>query len=97
MAGSPVQERGVVVQDSTKDRAKLDGMCESILCACCSTSYPSYWWNPETYPGPAALLHSNRYALVFHSIFVNSTFALGQNEGSCCKEFLQASSSQEES
>ncbi|URE43005.1 succinate dehydrogenase ubiquinone iron-sulfur subunit, partial [Musa troglodytarum] len=43
----------------TKDRAKLDGMYESILCACCSTSYPSYWWNPETYPGPAALLLSN--------------------------------------
>ncbi|RRT70551.1 hypothetical protein B296_00035107 [Ensete ventricosum] len=61
MASSPVQERGAVAQDSTKDRAKLDGTHESILCACCSTFYPSYWWNPETYIAPAALLHSNRY------------------------------------
>ncbi|CAL9098366.1 unnamed protein product, partial [Musa textilis] len=95
LASSPVQERGAVVQDRTKDRAKLDGMYESILCACCSTSYPSYWWNPETYPGPAALLLSNR-SKVISSISVNSTFALGQKEGSCCKEFLQASNSKEE-
>ncbi|THU54219.1 hypothetical protein C4D60_Mb10t22740 [Musa balbisiana] len=96
MASSPVQERGPVAQDSMKDRAKLDGMYESILCACCSTSYPSCWWNPETYPGPAALLQSNR-SKVISSISVNSTFQLGQKEGSCCKEFLQASNSKEES
>uniref|UniRef100_A0A804QA57 4Fe-4S ferredoxin-type domain-containing protein n=1 Tax=Zea mays TaxID=4577 RepID=A0A804QA57_MAIZE len=42
------------------DRAKLDGMYECILCACCSTSCPSYWWNPEEYLGLAALLHANR-------------------------------------
>jgi succinate dehydrogenase/fumarate reductase-like Fe-S protein len=36
-------------------------MYECILCACCSTSCPSYWWNPEEYLGPAALLHANRY------------------------------------
>jgi len=35
-------------------------MYECILCACCSTSCPSYWWNPESYLGPAALLHANR-------------------------------------
>lgn len=46
---------------SKKDRAKLDGMYECILCACCSTSCPSYWWNPEKYLGPAALLHAHRW------------------------------------
>ncbi|CAI0456685.1 unnamed protein product [Linum tenue] len=48
-------------KSSKKDRAKLDGMYECILCACCSTSCPSYWWNPESYLGPAALLHANRW------------------------------------
>ncbi|XP_020584652.1 succinate dehydrogenase [ubiquinone] iron-sulfur subunit 1, mitochondrial-like [Phalaenopsis equestris] len=46
---------------SKKDRAKLDGMYECILCACCTTSCPSYWWNPESYLGPAALLQANRW------------------------------------
>ncbi|ONK57582.1 uncharacterized protein A4U43_C09F1970 [Asparagus officinalis] len=52
-------EGGKEVLQSKKDRAKLDGMYECILCACCSTSCPSYWWNPESYLGPAALLHAN--------------------------------------
>jgi succinate dehydrogenase (ubiquinone) iron-sulfur subunit len=43
-----------------KDRKKLDGMYECILCACCTTSCPSYWWNPEKYLGPAALLQAHR-------------------------------------
>ena len=43
------------------DRAKLDGMYECILCACCSTSCPSYWWNSDRYLGPAALLASYRW------------------------------------
>jgi succinate dehydrogenase / fumarate reductase iron-sulfur subunit len=43
------------------DRAKLDGLYECILCACCSTSCPSYWWNSERYLGPAALLQSYRW------------------------------------
>lgn len=43
-----------------KDREKLDGMYECILCACCTTSCPSYWWNPEKYLGPAALLQAHR-------------------------------------
>ncbi|CAL9194768.1 unnamed protein product, partial [Musa hybrid cultivar] len=47
-----------------KDRAKLDGTHECILCACCSTSCPSYWWNPEAYLRPAALLHAHRYVLL---------------------------------
>jgi len=38
---------------SKEDRKKLDGMYECILCACCSTSCPSYWWNPDKYLGPA--------------------------------------------
>eukprot|EP00850_Spirogloea_muscicola_P018729 SM000175S03276 [mRNA] locus=s175:75292:76303:+ [translate_table: standard] len=46
---------------SKKDRTKLDGMYECILCACCSTACPSYWWNPEKYLGPAALLHAHRW------------------------------------
>ncbi|KAJ8510947.1 hypothetical protein OPV22_001381 [Ensete ventricosum] len=52
---------GKEVPQSKKDRAKLDGMYECILCACCSTSCPSYWWNPEAYLGPAALLHAHRW------------------------------------
>eukprot|EP00245_Coleochaete_scutata_P005292 TRINITY_DN18737_c0_g1_i1.p1 TRINITY_DN18737_c0_g1~~TRINITY_DN18737_c0_g1_i1.p1 ORF type:complete len:279 (-),score=56.24 TRINITY_DN18737_c0_g1_i1:780-1616(-) len=46
---------------SIADRKKLDGMYECILCACCSTSCPSYWWNPEKFLGPAALLHAHRW------------------------------------
>jgi succinate dehydrogenase / fumarate reductase, iron-sulfur subunit len=45
------------------DREKLDGLYECILCACCSTSCPSYWWNGETYLGPAALLHAYRWLI----------------------------------
>jgi succinate dehydrogenase/fumarate reductase iron-sulfur protein len=40
---------------SKEDRKKLDGMYECILCACCSTSCPSYWWNPDKYLGPAGM------------------------------------------
>ncbi|KAK1359435.1 Succinate dehydrogenase [ubiquinone] iron-sulfur subunit, mitochondrial [Heracleum sosnowskyi] len=54
---------GKEILQSKKDRAKLDGMYECILCACCSTSCPSYWWNPESYLGPAALLHANRWIM----------------------------------
>jgi len=43
------------------DRARLDGLYECILCACCSTACPSYWWNPERYLGPAILLQSYRW------------------------------------
>ncbi|CAI0456684.1 unnamed protein product [Linum tenue] len=57
---SPPENPGKEILQSKKDRAKLDGMYECILCACCSTSCPSYWWNPESYLGPAALLHANR-------------------------------------
>ncbi len=43
------------------ERAKLDGLYECILCACCSTSCPSFWWNPEKFRGPAALLQAARF------------------------------------
>ena len=46
---------------SREDREKLDGLYECILCACCSTSCPSYWWNSERYLGPAALLNAYRW------------------------------------
>jgi len=46
-----------------KDREKLDGLYECILCACCSTSCPSYWWNGDKYLGPAALLHAYRWLI----------------------------------
>jgi succinate dehydrogenase / fumarate reductase, iron-sulfur subunit len=44
-----------------QDRAKLDGHYECILCACCSTSCPSYWWNGDKYLGPAVLLQAYRW------------------------------------
>ncbi len=46
---------------SEDDRRKLDGLYECILCACCSTSCPSYWWNSDRYLGPAVLLQAYRW------------------------------------
>ena len=46
---------------SPADRDKLDGLYECILCACCSTACPSYWWNGERYLGPAILLQAHRW------------------------------------
>lgn len=46
---------------SPEDRKKLDGMYECILCACCSTSCPSYWWNQDQYLGPAVLMQAYRW------------------------------------
>ncbi|HEY5644924.1 MAG TPA: succinate dehydrogenase iron-sulfur subunit [Pseudomonadales bacterium] len=53
----PAQER----LQSPEDRAKLDGLYECILCACCSTSCPSFWWNPDKFIGPAGLLQAYRF------------------------------------
>jgi succinate dehydrogenase / fumarate reductase iron-sulfur subunit len=50
-------------RQSQEDRAKLDGLYECILCACCSTSCPSYWWNSDRYLGPAALLQARRWII----------------------------------
>ncbi|MDP3688964.1 MAG: succinate dehydrogenase iron-sulfur subunit [Sulfurimicrobium sp.] len=46
---------------SPEDRAGLDGLYECILCACCSTSCPSFWWNPDKFVGPAGLLLAYRF------------------------------------
>jgi succinate dehydrogenase / fumarate reductase iron-sulfur subunit len=48
-------------RQSEAERAKLDGLYECILCACCTTSCPSYWWNGERYLGPATLLQARRW------------------------------------
>ena len=48
---------------ATRTAQKLDGLYECILCACCSTSCPSYWWNGERYLGPAALLQAYRWLI----------------------------------
>lgn len=53
----PVKER----LQSPEERAKLDGLYECILCACCTTSCPSFWWNPGKFLGPAALLQAYRF------------------------------------
>jgi succinate dehydrogenase (ubiquinone) iron-sulfur subunit len=50
------------VQSKT-ERAKLDGLYECILCACCSTSCPSYWWNGDKYLGPAVLMQAYRWII----------------------------------
>lgn len=54
-------EDGREYLQSIEDRKKLDGLYECILCACCSTSCPSYWWNAEEYLGPAVLLQAYRW------------------------------------
>lgn len=59
-ADTPVARNSERLQ-SKEDRAKLDGLYECILCACCSTSCPSYWWNSDRYLGPAALLQAYRF------------------------------------
>ena len=46
---------------SPAERDRLDGLYECILCACCTTSCPSFWWNPERFLGPAALLQAYRF------------------------------------
>ena len=48
---------------SQEDREKLDGLYECILCACCSTSCPSFWWNPDKFIGPAGLLQAYRFLI----------------------------------
>ncbi len=56
-APPPATER----RQSQQDREKLDGLYECILCACCSTSCPSFWWNPDKFLGPAALIQAYRF------------------------------------
>ena len=53
----PARER----LQTPEERAELDGLYECILCACCSTACPSFWWNPDKFVGPAGLLQSYRF------------------------------------
>lgn len=53
----PAKER----LQSPEERSKLDGLYECILCGCCSSACPSYWWNPDKFMGPAALLQATRF------------------------------------
>jgi succinate dehydrogenase / fumarate reductase iron-sulfur subunit len=55
----PAKER----LQSPEDRAKLDGLYECVLCGCCSSACPSYWWNPDKFLGPAALLQATRFVV----------------------------------
>jgi len=54
-------EPDVEYLQTPEDRDRLDGLYECILCACCSTSCPSFWWNPDKFRGPAALLQASRF------------------------------------
>jgi succinate dehydrogenase (ubiquinone) iron-sulfur subunit len=78
---------------SKEDRARLDGLYECILCACCSTSCPSYWWNQDKYLGPAVLLQAYRWisdsrdtATSERLAFVNDAFKLYR-----CKTIMNCS------
>ena len=51
----------VELKQTPKEREKLDGLYECILCGCCTTSCPSFWWNPDKFLGPAALLQAARF------------------------------------
>ncbi len=56
---APAKER----LQSPEDREKIDGLYECILCACCSTACPSYWWNPDKFIGPSGLLQAYRFLI----------------------------------
>ena len=60
---------------SKEDRAKLDGLYECILCACCSTSCPSYWWASDKYLGPAVLLNAYRWIIDSRDDFTEQRLA----------------------
>lgn len=59
----PTKNQRTEYLQSKNDRKKLDGLYECILCACCSTSCPSYWWNSDKYLGPAILLQAYRWII----------------------------------
>jgi len=59
IVNDPVPE--VEFRQSPEEREQLDGLYECILCACCSTACPSFWWNPDKFLGPAALLQACRF------------------------------------
>lgn len=57
------QELNKEYYQSQEDRKKIDGLYECVLCACCSTSCPSYWWHPDEYLGPAVLMQAYRWVI----------------------------------
>jgi len=59
MVHDPMPE--VELEQTPEERDKLDGLYECILCGCCTTSCPSFWWNPDKFRGPAALLQAYRF------------------------------------
>jgi succinate dehydrogenase (ubiquinone) iron-sulfur subunit len=97
---APKEEGQREYLQSKEDRAKLDGLYECILCACCMTSCPSYWWNPEYYLGPAVLLQAYRWIIDSRDQFtqerlawVNDTMRLYRCHGimnctACCPKGL---------
>ncbi|PAV79573.1 hypothetical protein WR25_23981 [Diploscapter pachys] len=60
---TPIKLGEKQMHQSVAEREKLDGLYECILCACCSTSCPSYWWNADKYLGPAILLQAYRWII----------------------------------
>jgi len=90
---------------SPEERVLLDGLYECILCACCSTSCPSYWWNPEYYYGPAVLQQAYRWVVDSRDEFteerlayLNDTMRLYRCHGimnctSCCPKGLDPAKS----
>jgi len=98
-------ETGAENLQSPEDRALLDGMYECILCACCSTSCPSYWWNPDYYYGPAVLQQAYRWvadsrdqSTTERLAFLNDTMKLYRCHGimncsACCPKGLDPAKS----
>jgi len=72
-------EKGEFLQ-SPEDRRKLDGLYECILCACCSTSCPSYWWNQDEYLGPATLMQAYRWIADSRDTYGDQRKEVLQNE-----------------
>ncbi|CAL5222052.1 g4350 [Coccomyxa viridis] len=66
---------GTEYYQSKTDRNKIDGLYECILCACCSTSCPSYWWNEDKYLGPAVLLQAYRWIVDSRDDFTKERLA----------------------
>lgn len=73
-----------------EERAKLDGLYECILCACCSTSCPSFWWNPDKFIGPAGLLQAYRFVADSRDIATEERLADLQDPFSLfrCREIM---------
>ncbi|XP_003341083.1 succinate dehydrogenase [ubiquinone] iron-sulfur subunit, mitochondrial [Monodelphis domestica] len=69
------QEGKAQYLQSMEDREKLDGLYECILCACCSTSCPSYWWNGDKYLGPAVLMQAYRWMIDSRDDFTEERLA----------------------